>query len=290
MITNLEVFTAGVTFPPIPILDQDVALDPIRIRNIDGLGPVKATINSTQYGSLDGESFDNSFTPKRNIVMTVGLHPDWANLTIEYLRQLLYAYFMPENTVRLRFSSTHMPVVEIMGIVESFEPNLFAKDPEYQISIICVQPYFVAIDQTVISGVTGAFGDTVGTDVGYQGNVDTGFVVDITMPESGSLPGGETSFDAGEIRLINQTPPTEALFVVPMTISTTTDFRVSTVDGDKYARTYPLPSGSPTNQLQYVSPGSTWLKLRKGLNSIQVLSDPVGLDWQLTYHARYGGL
>lgn len=293
MLTNLEVFASGVTTPPIPIVDQDVSLDAIQIKRIDGLGPVKANINSTQYGTIDGESFDGGSTPKRNIVLTVTLNPDWASLSIEALRHILYSYFMPENTIRLRFSSTHMPTVEILGYVESCEPNLFEKDPEYQISILCLNPYFVAVDQSIITGTTSEIANPVDIPIEYQGDITTGFVLSLKMPPSGQFSGGETGWFS-EFRLINKLPTTSLMIFQYMSVNTTQYMEISTVDGDKHAHVMPIPDAAPGDQLAYMSPGSTWPQLRRGHNVLQILAGaltpPDALYWTLTYYARYGGL
>ena len=51
--------------------------DPIHIRDITGLGPVKAEIATTPFATSDGELFQGSTVGKRNIVMTLGFNPDW---------------------------------------------------------------------------------------------------------------------------------------------------------------------------------------------------------------------
>lgn len=284
MITQLEVFTAGVTAPPFPIVDQDVGLDSIQIKSIDGLGPVTAAVNTTEYGSIDGEFLTGTNIPKRNIVITAALNPNWAlGQTFESVRQVLYSYFMTENQVRLRFTSTHLAPLEIIGYVESCDPDMFSKDPIYQISIICPQPYFTAVAPTSVQGLTQAFATPVDVLVPYDGNSDVGFVVDITLPSGG------TPF-SGEARFINGTPTTKLGIVTPISVSTTSFFRLSSVQGDKYARQYPLPSGAFTNVLGKWQPSSSWLTLRKGINKIQILTATAGLNWSLSYYARYGGL
>jgi hypothetical protein len=284
MITQMEVFTSGVTTPPFPIVDQDVGLDSIQIKNIDGLGPVTANVNTTEYGSIDGEILTGTSIPKRNIVITAALNPNWAlGQTFESVRQVLYSYFMTENQVRLRFTSTHLAPLEIIGYVESCEPDMFSKDPIYQISIICPQPYFMAVSPTSIQGLTQAFATPVDVLVNYEGNADAGFTVDVTLPSGG------TAF-SGEARFINGTPTTKIGVVTPIVVSTTSFFRLSTVQGAKFARQYPIPTGLPTNVLGKWATGGSWITLRKGVNKIQILTATAGLSWTLSYYARYGGL
>jgi hypothetical protein len=282
MLTNLEVFTPGITTPPIPIVAQDVSLDAIQIKNIDGLGPVKANISSTAYGSIDGESLDGTQTPKRNIVLTVVLNPNWASLTIESIRQILYNYFMPENTVRLRFSSTHMPTVEIAGVVESCEPNFFAKDPEYQISIICVDPYFVSIDQTVLTGVTSTIASPTDIPITFQGSIETGFVLDISSATT----------QIGEFRVVNKSGSISQTWAVAgMAINSTQSIRISSVDRNKFFAAFPVPAGTPyTYYTKAIAPGSNWVKIKRGSNTLQILSPTAGAAWSLSYYARFGGL
>lgn len=284
MLTQLEVYTPGITVPPWPIVDQNISLDPIQIKKVTGLGPVTASVNTTPFGSIDGESLDGTHTPKRNIVITAALNPDWSSgQTYEGLRQLLYGYFMPERKIRLRFTSTHLAPVEIVGYVESCDPDLFSKDPEYQISILCPLPYFIAIDATVVTGLTTDFAGATDTLIDYEGSVETGFVVDFTLATGG------TAF-TGEVRIMDKTPTTKLLIASPVTVSSTQFFRMSSVQGDKYIRRYPLPSGVYTSLLGSLVTGSEWPSLRHGVNTMQILSSVAGLHFAISYYARYGGL
>ena len=283
MITQMEVFTPRVTTSPLPVTDGTEDTDPIQIRKIDGLGPVVATVNTSQYGSVDGEFYNGSSTGKRNIVITVGLNPDWGSQSYEVLRQMLYTYFMPKNQVKLRFTSTHMATVEITGYVESFEPNLFEKDPEYQISIICPKSEFVASAPTVVEGVTVALPDGTPQEIDYQGSLPTGFVLEIADTADSA------DMVAGEVRVINENPD-EALYIVTATIDASDSLKISTVSGDKYVHAVDVPSGIETSILGKQSNGSVWLQLEQGPNQFRVATASPGQAWTLTYFARYGGL
>jgi hypothetical protein len=283
VITQVEVFTPRVAVPPIDVTDGDASSDPIQIRNIDGLGPVPAAINTSQYGSIEGEFYNGSTKGKRNIVMTVGLNPNWANQTMEGLRQLLYSYFMTGNEVTLRITSTHMATVEITGYVETFEPNMFSKDPEMQISIICPQPALIAVAATVVTGVVGALPDVDPTIINYQGTEDCGFVLDVT-DLGGASPdlNGELRFAIGYV--------TQKLFITDAIVDSTHFFRVSTVQGDKYVHEITIPGGVETSVLGTQVPGSAWMQLEEGANQFRVMSEAPGQAWSLQYYARYGGI
>src|SRR3954454_24463935 len=124
MITRMAVLSPQPSVPELPLGRFMPNNEVIQIRNIEGLGPVKSDISKTPYATGRGDLFQGSSTGTRNIVLTLGLNPNWATQTMTSLRQLLYRYFMPENWVSLRFVSDELPLVGIRGIVEGFEPNL----------------------------------------------------------------------------------------------------------------------------------------------------------------------
>jgi hypothetical protein len=282
MLTQVEVFTAGITASPLTVSDGDVSTDPIQIRSIDGLGPVKANINTSQYGSIDGEYFYGSNTPKRNIVLTVGLNPNWATQSVAALRRIVYSYFMPESFVKLRFTSTHLPVVEIEGYVESCEPNIFSPDTEIQISIVCPQPFFSAVSATAVSGPIQTMGDTATIDVNYEGDIATGFIVDI----------GNNALTYNTFyKIVNKTPTTQTFELTSATNTAPYNFmRLSTVKGDKFIRLYNTTDFTFVDELGKMAAGGSWMPLVKGVNKMQFQTDDPGYTWTLSYNAKYGGL
>lgn len=283
MLTQVEARTSRVTVPPLPFNASGVeATDLLQIRNIDGLGPVAATINTSQYGSVDDEFYNGSFTGKRNIVLTIGFNPDWANYTFETLRQIVYEYFMPKNDITLLFTSTHMEPVTIDGFVETCEPNIFSKAPEMLVSIICPKAAFIAASASVVPGVTLALPDGAPTIIDYKGSLPTGFVLDIHPVV------GIANLN-GEVKLINQSPLV-SLFDFQGQVTATTGIQVSTVTGDKYLRETILGTDDYVNNLGAILPGSVWMPLLKGINKFRVMTATPGQTWALQYFARYGGI
>jgi hypothetical protein len=143
--------------------------DLFEVRNIDGLGPVKADVNTTPR-SIPGVSFVGTNVGGRNIVLTLGLNPDWDDWTFSRLRRFLDKFFMPEQQVRLVFETMEFSPVEISGYIEANEPNMFSKDPEHQISIICPDLYFRSVDIVTYLART----DEDPLEIDYEGNVATG--------------------------------------------------------------------------------------------------------------------
>jgi hypothetical protein len=253
--------------------------DLIQIRNIDGLDPVKASVSTSPRGSIDGSTYTGSNVPARNIVLTIHANPDWLTWTFEKLRGLLYQYFMPKRPVRLVFESDNMESVEISGIVESVSANPFSKDPEFQVSIICPDPYFTAVDPTVVTGQTIRAGGTA-TVVSYPGTIESGIVIKVDYT-SGTNP---TSIG------IQLGDPSLGYFNVDAGVDSNTYFEVSSVPMQKYVQSVGLGSGVITNLLSDVEDGSTWAILQPGDNDFSVVTDQGMQDWTLTFYPRYGGL
>lgn len=275
MLTQVEVF--GVQAIPqlvLPIFNAED--EPIQIKGIDGLGPVKATVDTTEYGVIPGAAVTGTSVGTRNIVFTLGLNPDWETQTYEEIRKQLARYFMPQSTVTLRFTSTHLPTCEIIGIVEDMAPNMFSKDPEVQISIICGRPEFVAVEKTIVTGVVGA--PSVHSAIDYIGTAWTGLTLDV---ESSAARGAYTGkinveFDNGSFNLTN------------ITVDPTRKFELNSVPGSKYVRSIALPGGEITNLLGSVVGAYVWPKLVPGVNGFGVTGDLNGQAWTLSYFAKFG--
>lgn len=287
--TNIHALTLELPF------DSDlIALNPLQVRNVQGLGPVKATISTLPFGSVDGESYMGSSVGKRNIILTIGLNPNWVDQSIESLRALLYQFFMAKAMVNLQFFTTHLPTVQITGYVESFEPNIFSKDPEIQISIICPDPDFVAIASTVVTGIVddNVIGGTVigPYDHNYTGTMPTGFTLKV---ESSVARPTYTGFVWTSI--INLADSLNRTFIeFTGTINTTAFARLSSEKGNKYAKQFAVSSGlQSADYLSTVTfPGAIvkWPELLPGSNRIVVQEGSTGQIWTLTYFARFGGL
>jgi predicted phage tail component-like protein len=279
VLTKLAAYSSWQSAPLVPLGERGPQMDLIQIRKIEGLGPVTSDINTSPFGSVDGESYTGSHTPKRNIVMTVGLNPDWNNWSMESLRRALYAYFMPKQTVHLVFQSDDdFPDVWIDGYVEGFEPDIFNKDVEIQISIICPDPYFTAVEPTVLTANVGLAPRLVK----YNGSIETGYTVKVTQTVA---PG------AAYIVIRSGNPYTSKLGVYA-TINATKYFLMSSVAGNKYVSNVELNTGIITNLLGGLDADSVWPVLKPGDNWVQILSEQPTFttSYELTYFEKFGGL
>lgn len=261
------------------------ANDMFQLRDVTGIGPVSSTINSIPLAKR-GEFFTGSSVGKRNIVLKIGLNPDWADQTMAGLRQLLYQYFMTESEVKLRFHSTHLPTCEIDGYVENLEPNIFSRDPEVLVSIICPEPDFVATEVTELTGLVLAGGEDVDT-IEYVGTVEAG--IDLRV-----IGNDETPTYSADLDVVTGTAEEQFFRLWGLDISETLILHMSSIPGNKFVRKHLVDTEEgAVSLLQNIGDGSLWPVLKRGTNFFGVftnLDDDPGQDWILRYFARFGGL
>lgn len=277
MLTELKAYSS---WPSAPTLTLDtggrVETDLVQITNIEGLDPVKASVNTSPYGSVDGTSYMGSSVLSRNIVLTVKPNPNWDTWTYESLRRLLYSYFMPKSLTRLVFYSDDMDPVQIYGVVEDVSGSRFSKEPELQVSIICPDPYFTALNPTVITGNNG-----VVATFDYNGNVESGMVVKVSH-----VSGAPTTIG------IQLGDPKLTYFGVIADVNSTKYFELSSIPMRKYVQNVNIGSGIIENLLSKINiqEGTLWPTLQPGENEFQVITDNGVQDYELTFYERFGGL
>lgn len=286
MLTEVKAYSSSPSAPTLLLSDTGRAeTDLIQIRNIEGLDPVKASINTSPLGDLDGVSHVGSNVPSRNIVLTIHPNPDWNVWSFESLRRLIYTYFMPKQLTRLVFYSDDILPVEISGIVESVEANLFSKDPEFLVSIICPDPYFTALDPIILTGQTLRPEDRVDGEVeviDYIGTIPTGFYVKVIFI-SGSVPtviGIHTGDIASPI----------VGFTVNAGVSGSLYFEMNSISMKKFVQNVNIGAGVIDNLLSEVHEDSLWPILLPGENKFSVITDVGVQDWELIYFEKFGGL
>ena len=156
------------------------------ISDISGIHPVNANINTTDLAVGDGSRKNSAKLVERNIVFTFLL----TGTDVEASRQRCYHILPPKKDVVIQFKTDHRNV-SIVGCVESNEPGIFSEKVEQQVSIICPDPYFRAVDGDTNTNVvyeTNLFGGVkkmfyfpftteclpYGTDIIYFGEIVTG--------------------------------------------------------------------------------------------------------------------
>lgn len=246
------------------------------VQDIQGLGPVKATLVSSSFAGVDGEQPQSSRRETRNIVVKFGLETDYLTNSVDELRQTIYDYFMPKSSVKLAFYKSNGLIVDIDGVVETCEPDIFTQDPTIDVSIICYNPDFIVPTVTHFSGTS--VSSSTNNVIDYKGSVDAGYVLTLNV--------NRTLSDF----TIYHTPPDGELRSLDFSGSLVSGdvLTISTVTGDKGATLLHL--GSTSSALYAVSPQSIWSEFQKGDNQFRVYAAGAGVPYTIDYYDRYGAL
>lgn len=272
-LSKIEARTAQGAMLPLSLTNPDLGF---KVRNVDGLDPVKANIVSSSQALLDAEQYQSSRRVTRNIVIKIGVEPDWITTSVQDLRDMLYDFFMPKNQSFQRYFRDGKNPVDIMGYVEDFSFPLFTADPEATISLICLDSDFV--DSVMITLSLGTVPTALQYPLDYEGNIETGFV--FTLRVNRSIP-GFTLYNSPADGSLHQ-----LVFLYPLVNGDIV--QISTVNGNKYVTL--TRSGVVTDILYAMSPSSDWIQLFKGVNNFRAFVDGGSIPFDLTYQNRYGGL
>ena len=281
------------------------------VRKIDGLGPAKSDINTTQIATMDGGKFNGAIMGTRNIVLDL-IFLD--NPTIEDTRQLSYKYFPSKKEIKIDVFTDNREA-EAIGYVESNEPEIFSEsgsDMEgTSISIICPDPYLYSIKgegdvKTIFYGATPLFefpfennsltekliefGEIhKGTRVGviyYEGDIETGFLIEIHA--IGPVSGLKIyNIDTREIIEIDDA---ELKRVTGSGIIAGDSIFISSTRGNRYVHL--LRAGVETNILNAVTFPVKWFYLRKGENNFSYTAEHglSNMDVTITNRVIYEGI
>lgn len=238
--------------------------------DIDGLNPVTATINTTEFATSDGAMFNSSRIGTRNIVLYVKIFPD-----IEKNRLNLYSFFKIKSDVTLYFRHDSLNVY-ITGKVESFELDHFSNSQVAQISILCADPYFRSTESQLIefSNVISLFEFPFsiaeeGVEFSRIEKVKTKII------NAGEMATGVT------IQLYASTDQILNPVIYNLTNNTYFGLNFDMNQGDLITITTHfnnkkvtlLRDGVETNILYAVQDGSTWLQLEPGENELSYSCD-----------------
>lgn len=246
------------------------------VQSIEGLDPVPANIVSSSFANLDGEQYQSARREKRNPIVKLGLEPDYTSQTVQELRNNLYKWLLPPRNVHMRFFTDENPVVDISGIVETFDCPLFVKEPVATASILCLDPDFYEPIQVEVAGATTA-GTTMGV-IPYEGTIDTGVVFTLNLNRS------ITGFT-----LYHQPPGEQVRTLIVSGAFVAGDvIEISTIPGNKYAT---LTRGGVISSILYtVSPYSDWTRLKPGDNALRVYAEGAAIPYTIRYTNKHGGL
>lgn len=247
------------------------------IRSIEGLGPVNANVNFTELATIDGAIDNSARLESRNIILSLLF---LEKPTIEATRLLSYKYFPVKRNIKFLIE-TDSRVCEIIGRVESNEPNIFDKQEGCQVSILCPDPYFYSFttQKTVFNGVEPLFefpfennsltdnliefGNIYtkrDANVYYEGDEEVG--ITIKMHAMGEIKGFKIyKLDSREIMELDD----EKLFVIIGSyIQKGDDIIITTTRGNKSIKL--LRQGISYNILNSFLQPINWFQLKRGDN------------------------
>ena len=247
------------------------------VTGVEGLGPGKATINTTEVSTTNGGLFNSSRLPSRNIV--ISLRYLW-NKTIEESRLLSYKYFPILKKVKLLIETDNRKA-EIEGYVEANDPKIFSKESGTDISIVCPNPFFYSVEKNITTfygiepmfefpfsnesltepllelGAISSYNEEI---INYDGDADVGLT--LTLHAIGEV-GNITIYNVGtrETMKINVDRIAE---YTGSGIKSGDDIVINTVVNNKSVKL--IREGTVINILNCIDKESDWLSLSKGEN------------------------
>lgn len=276
------------------------------ITSIEGLGPGKATINTTKISTRDGSLYNSARADNRNIVINVRYL--WKD-SIEDARQLSYKYFPLKQKVNLVIETDNR-TVETDGYVESNEPNIFSDASDADISIICPFPFFYSTEgggnqATLFSGVDALFEFPFSNESLTENMIEIGEIRNLaenTVIYNGDVETGITIYihalgDVGSIAIYNlrtrEVMRIDANKIKTYTgegIITSDDIIICTEQGNKSASL--IRGGQTYNILNCIDRNMDWFKLSKGDNLFTYTSDfgSTNLQFRIENKVVYEGV
>lgn len=269
-------------------LDESIKLDLFNpeesgfiIKNIEGLGPVKANINFKELATNDGSIDNSARLSSRNIVMSLQF---MESPTIEETRLKSYKYFPIKRNIKFLIE-TDSRICETIGRVETNVPTIFSNAEGCQISILCPNSYFYSAgengtNQTIFYGTEPLFefpfsnesltedliefgsieNRTEGT-IYYDGDAEIGITIQIhAVGEAEGLVIYNTK--TREIMRINDD---KLKSLMGSGIQAGDEITITTSRGKKGI--YMLRSGVVTNILNSLEKPIKWFQLSKGDNT-----------------------
>ena len=252
-------------------------LSGLAVKSIDGLGPPQASIKTSEIATMDGVLYVGSRLEIRNIVISLIM---MEQPSVEVNRLKTYRYFPVMKSVEI-VVETDDKTVKINGYVESNEPEIFAEQEETKISIICPDPYFYDVNESVVgfSDVLSLFefefenasvsekliemseirNDTRSL-ITYPGDGDTGLLIKIQMYAPVTKIEMYNSFTGGSMKIDASKLPS----TLGSTFRVNDVLEISTKRGDKSVTL--VRSGNRSNAITCLTRNAEWFQLTAGDN------------------------
>lgn len=273
MIKFDTILLSGLNNVSLPIFGSSNT-EPFLVTAADGLGPPELNVLLAETHGPGGV-FINRRAQGREIVLRCGLNPDYAaGQTVSDLRYILYGLLSPgvdpnDQSVELSLLLDNVPQVNTRGYVKRIEIVPFNKEPEVQITLSCLSPYFNDANRTDLT-IPAANEWTIynpglaPTGVSFQVRFDTSatyFAIEI-------LGGSSMRFYEN--------------------FQTNDELTVNTVEGSRFVGL--RRGGTYIKFMELMTENSDWLTLRGGTHTVQT-SDHNQFTWMyFNFHSRYWGI
>lgn len=279
-------------------------LSGLLISKIDGISPSDATINTTDYGILDGGVYNSARVGTRNITIEFYylFQPD-----IETTRHIGYQYFPLKTRVELAFKTDHRTVVA-SGYIENNDTLIFSEQEKGQISVVCPDPYFYSeinssyeivgvgrefefpFENESLYNPTICFGDYLTQSMAtipYEGDIVTGFVMTVRFLDD-DVPNMKVIEDRTNTQIDFDLPGLKSAYgIVPERDDL---IIISSIKGDRYITYRHL--GNDTNLLAFYYRKIPWFELFPGNNTYYVVATDnlQSVEVKFEFRTIYGGV
>ena len=266
----------------------DINNGKIRIVSVTGLSPV-SVINTSTISGYDGADYISSQMPMRNITLLLEVLGD-----AEVNKQKLYAIFQVKQrgTLYCRSDSRN---VKIQCYTEKIDSTLTSNSMEFQVSLLCPQPYFESLHV-----MTGSIASVIPMfkfpfcpqrEGFYVSRKSNSFMVTINNP--GEVDIGMTIIFAANIAVENPSllnANTGELLRLETEMLAGDTVTITTHRGNK--RVTRTRNGEDANFFNFLTPESVFLPLHRGNNLFRYNADTnlAGLEVTIYYSEYYAGV
>lgn len=233
------------------------------LKNADGLGPPEVEVSILDTINAGG-FYQGRRVHSRELVFLVGLNPTYENnQRVSDLRESLYGLLTPDlaESVKIEIMDEETSLAYTTGYVKKFEVVPFSKTPEVQITMACLQQYWVTPSNLYVE-----LTDKLHPFIENVGTAPAGFHMEVIF--SSSVSGWTLmddfnkkmlfnyTFGAGDILIIDTRPGMRGIWVNKL--------------------------GVITNIIYTLSADSSWLILHGGKN--QFHTNVQLFDWGDVYY------
>ncbi len=262
------------------------------IKEVSGLDPPEAIINKTRNANTDGSEFNSSYLNDRQIIITMTIEAP-----AEENRNNLYIYFRSKKAVKIAYKNGIRDVFA-KGIVKDIDVQFFAKKQIAQITIDCMNPYFLENEDASedISATQQLFefpfaieepipfseiSTTEPIEVVNEGNDPTGVIITITPISSRSI--------YGPIFVKNLT--NGLTFKINLILHQGESLIIDSIKGEKSVKK--IDGSTETNVINEMNRTSEWIELIPGINRLLITEGTTGIpqiNASISFTPKYQGV